>query len=79
MRDGKVLPEYQETGFHMVFDINMDGKFIRKARFFNGGHTTDPPASITYSNIFSGDSVQIAFMLAELNDLDEFDACGVKR
>ena len=43
IRDGKVLPGYQEIGCHMIFDINMDGNFTRKARFVVGGRTTDPP------------------------------------
>ena len=74
MRDGKVLPGYQEIGYHMIFDIKMDVNFTRKARFVAGGHTTDPPASITYSSVVSRDSVRIAFMLAALNDLDVFAA-----
>ena len=35
-----------------------------------GGHTTDPPASITYSSVVSRDSVRIALTVAALNDLD---------
>ena len=79
MRDGKVLPGYQEIGCHMIFDIKMDGNFTRKARFVAGGHTTDPPASITYSSVVYRDSVRIAFMLAALNDLDVFAADIEKR
>ena len=58
----------------MVFDIKMDGKFTRKARFVAGGHTTDTPASITYSSVVSRDSVRIAFLIAALNDLDVWAA-----
>jgi Reverse transcriptase (RNA-dependent DNA polymerase). len=54
----------------MIFDIKMDGKFTRKARLVAGGHTTDPPASATYSSVVSRDSVRIAFMMAALNDLE---------
>ena len=35
-----------------------------------GGHRTDPPKSLTYSSVVSRESVQIAMMLAALNDLD---------
>jgi hypothetical protein len=52
----------------------MDGKFTRKARFVAGGHTTDTPASITYSSVVSRDSVRIAFLIAALNDLDVWAA-----
>jgi hypothetical protein len=51
----------------MIFDIKMD--FTRKARFVAGGHTTETPASTTYSCVVSRDSVCIAFMFAVLNDL----------
>ena len=27
---GKVMPGYDNVNFHMIFDINMDGKFTRK-------------------------------------------------
>ena len=33
MRDGKVLPGYQDIICHMIFYINMDGNFARKACF----------------------------------------------
>ena len=74
MRYDKVLPRYQDIGCHMKFNIKMDGNFSRGSCFVAGGHTTDPPASIIYSRVFSGDSVWIAFILAELNDLDVFAA-----
>jgi hypothetical protein len=44
--------------------------FTRKARFVAGGHTTYTPGSITYSSVVSRDSVQLAFLIAGLNDLD---------
>ena len=69
-RSGKSLVGYQEVRCHMIFDIKMDGKFTRKARFVAGGHTTDPPSSITYSSVVSRDSVRICFTIAALNGLD---------
>lgn len=68
-RLGKALVGYQEIECHIIFDIKMDGKFTRKARFVAGGHTTSPPSGITYSLVVSRDSVRIAFTIAAMNDL----------
>jgi hypothetical protein len=67
--NGKSLVGYQRIRCHMIFDVKMDN-LARKARFVAGGHTTETPASITYSSVVSRDSVQIAFLLAALNGLD---------
>ena len=48
----------------------MDDKFTRKSQFVTGGHTTDPPSSITYSSVVSRDSVRITFTIAAMNGLD---------
>ena len=77
VREGKAddLIGYQEIGCHMIFDVKMSD-LSRKARFVAGGHTTEAPASITYSSVVSRDSVRIAFLIAALNDLD-IQACDV--
>ena len=49
------LRSFQEIGCHCIYDIKMD--FTRKCRFVAGGHTTEAPASLTYSSIVSCDSV----------------------
>ena len=72
MRKGKIKPGYEHINIHMIFDINMDGKFTRKARLVADGHTISPPSSITYSSVVSRESVRILFLLASLNDLDIF-------
>ena len=59
---------FQEIRCHVIFDVKMD--FTRKAKFVAGGHTTETPASITYSSVVSRDSVRLAFLIAGLNDLD---------
>ena len=60
---------FQEICCHVIFDVKMD--FTCKARFVAGGHTTDTPASITYSSVISRNSVRLAsFLIAGLNDLD---------
>ena len=69
-RRGQKLVVYQGIHCHMIFDINMDGRFTRKARYVSNGHTTDPPSSITYSRILSRDSARIEFTLADLKNVD---------
>ena len=76
MRKGKVKPGYEHVNVNIISNINMDGKFTRKARLVADGHTTAPPSSITYSSVVSRESVWIAFLLAYLNDLDIF-ACDI--
>ena len=66
-RRGQKLVGYQEIRCHMIFDINMDGRFTRKDRYVAGGHTTDPQSFITYSSVVSRDSIIIVFTLAALN------------
>ena len=66
---------FQEIKCHMIFNVKM--VLMQKDRFVASGHMTEPPASITYSSVVSQDSVQIAFMLAALNDLDIFVACDI--
>jgi hypothetical protein len=70
VRRGQVpeLRSFQEIGCHMVFDVKMD--FSRKARFCADSHTTEAPASVTYSSVVSRDSVRLAFLIAALNDVD---------
>ena len=67
---GQNLVRYQEIRCHIIFDIKMNGRFTSKARYVAGGHTTDPPYSITHSSIVSRNSIIIAFTLASLNDID---------
>ena len=65
------LPGYSEISCHMVFDIKMDGKFTRKARFVaNGNQTGEIEPAWTYSSVVSRESVRIAFLHAALNDLE---------
>ena len=61
---------YQKIKCHLIFDIKLGENFRRKARYVAGGHTTETPASLTYSSVVSRDSVRIAFLLAALNGLD---------
>jgi hypothetical protein len=68
--DGEQIPiAYQQIRCHMVFDIKQED-FRRKARLVAGGHTTEPPATITYASVVSRESVRIALLLAALNDVE---------
>ena len=46
-RSRKKLVGHQEIGCHMIFDVNMDGKFTSKYIFVAGSHTMIPPTYIT--------------------------------
>ena len=70
-RDATKLPGFKEIGCHMVFDIKMDGKFTRKARFVaNGNEAADLPKWDSYATVVSRETVRIAFLYAALNDLE---------
>jgi hypothetical protein len=68
--EGKVAEfvGFKEIGCHIMFGIKMD--FTRKACFVAGGHTTAAPSSLTYSSVVSRDSIQLAFLIAALNDIN---------
>ena len=68
--DIKKLVGYQKIKCHFVFDVKLGENFRRKARLVGGGHTTDPPSSLTYSSVVSRDSVRILLLIAALNGLD---------
>eukprot|EP00978_Attheya_sp_CCMP212_P027374 scaffold91652_cov54-Attheya_sp.AAC.1 len=60
LRSGKAkMPGYEEIGCHMVFDIKMDGKFTRKARYVANGNETEPPTAQTYASVVSRDSIVV--------------------
>ena len=65
---------YQEIICHVIFDVKMD--FTLKSRFFANGSKTDAPVALTYSRVVSRDIVQLAFLIAALNDLGVM-ACGI--
>jgi hypothetical protein len=68
---------YQRIWCHMIFDVKMGENFRRKALFVAGGHTTETPASITYASVVSCDSVQLALLIALLNNL-QVVACDIQ-
>ena len=68
---------FQEIKCHMIFDIKIGENICRKARLVAGGHTTDAPATLTYSSVVPHDSVWIALTIAALNQL-EVMACDIQ-
>ena len=68
---------FQEIKCHMIFDVKIRENFRRNARLVAGGHTTDAPASLSYSSVVSRDSVRIALTIAALNGL-EVMACDIQ-
>ena len=51
-----LLVGYQKIRCHLIFDIKLGENFRRKSRYMTGGHTTETPASLTYSSVVSRDS-----------------------
>ena len=68
---------YQEIKCHMIFDVKIGENFRRKARLVAGGHTTEAPATLTYSSVVSRDSVRIALTIAARNGLQVM-ACDIQ-
>ena len=56
----------------MIFDINMDITFTRKAIFVADGYIAAAPSLVTYSNGFSRERIRIVFIIAPLTYLDIF-------
>ena len=54
----------------MIFDVKFGENFGRKARLVAGRHTTDAPATLTYSSVVSRDYVRIELTIAALNGLE---------
>ena len=52
-RKGNIKPGCDHVNVHMIFDINMDGKFTRKAILVADVNKTELPSSITYSSVVS--------------------------
>ena len=43
MWKGKIKSGYDNVEVYMIFNINMDGEFMRKASLLYDGHTTATP------------------------------------
>ena len=73
-----IPPGYQQIKCHMIFDVQMDENFRRKARFVAGGHTTETPTALTYSSVVCRDSVRSILLTAALNELQVM-ACDIQK
>ena len=71
---GKELTGFQDIECHMIFDVKMD--FTQKARFVAREDLTTTTPNVTHSSVVSRDSVQLAFLVSGLNDLDIM-ACNI--
>ena len=71
---GTAIPAgYKKITTHLVFDYKpQDGRY--KARYVAGGHLTNPPLEDVYSGVVSLRSLQLIFVLAELNGLKLYQA-----
>ena len=65
---------YQEITCYVISDMKMD--FTWKEIFVANGINTESPVALTYSKVVSGDSVQLAFLIAALNYLGVM-TCGI--
>ena len=61
------LVGFQEITCHLIFNVKMD--FSRKFRTVSNGSTAEAPLNLTYYSVVSRDSVSIAFLISDLNDL----------
>ena len=73
----ELLPGYQNITCHMIFDVNMDGSFIRKSSLVADGHKTNTPAAMNYLSVVFRESVWIATTIAALDNLDVL-ACDIQ-
>jgi hypothetical protein len=53
----------------MIFGVKIED-YCCKARLVARGHVTKAPATLTYASVMSQETVQIALLLAVLNDID---------
>ena len=64
-----IPPGLQQIHCHMIFDVKVGENFHWKAWCVAGGHTTETPASLTYSSVVSHNTIHIALTIAALNNL----------
>jgi hypothetical protein len=73
LEDGQHTPVgYQCIPCMLIIDVKMD--FMRKTRLVAGGHVTQPPAVLTYASVVTCKLVQIALLIAALNNMSMLGA-----
>lgn len=71
LNDGEEPPPgHQFMRCHLVFDVELEGNFRRKARLVAGGHMTETPVVVTCASVVLQEMVWIALTMAALNDLE---------
>lgn len=60
-------PGYTYVPLHMCYDVKFDGR--RKSRLVAGGNWTEPLSTDAYSGVVSIDTIRLAFLIAEMNEL----------
>ena len=75
---GPVPLGYKRLDCHMIFDVEMNKNFRRKAQMVADGHKTETTASITYLSLLSCDSVHIASTITAFNKL-KIQACDIQK
>ena len=53
---------YENVDIHMIYDINIYGKFTRSSILVADDHKTAPPLLIKYSSIVSKERIRIEFL-----------------
>ncbi len=64
---GVDLSDYTRIPYHFVFDVKFDLR--RKARLVAGGNHTQPPKEDIFSGVVGMETIRMAFLIAEMNDL----------
>ena len=77
MKERKEKQGFKNVRTKMIFQFNMDGKFISKAILVESSHKKEPPLYTTYSSVVTKKSVRVAFLCAGMNDLD-ISACYIE-
>ena len=61
---------YTYIMLYIIFDVNMDSRFTRKARFFSYEHKVDTTPPMMYASVVSSDSVLVVLIMEALNGLN---------
>src|SRR6478735_2529933 len=68
IKKGEKVPYgYKAIPYHCIYDVKYDGR--RKCRLVAGGHMTDPASDEVFSGVVNMETVRMAFIFADLNDL----------
>ena len=69
---------YKQVLAHIIFDVKLDYRFTREARFVSDGHKVDTSPSTTYASVVPRYSLGIILISDDLNVL-EVQCTGVQK